>query len=37
MPGGFSSGLAGRGTNFSEPSPVWNLQITNVSGREYPI
>jgi len=32
LPGGFSSGFAGRGNNFSEPSPIWNLQITNVSG-----
>lgn len=31
LPGGFSSGISGRGTNFSEPSPIWNLQITNAS------
>lgn len=31
LPGGFSSGLAGRGSNFSGPSPIWNLEITNVS------
>ncbi|KIK55638.1 hypothetical protein GYMLUDRAFT_833725 [Collybiopsis luxurians FD-317 M1] len=32
LPGGFSSGFAGRGADFSNPTPVWNLQITNVSG-----
>ncbi|KAF9468380.1 hypothetical protein BDZ94DRAFT_783447 [Collybia nuda] len=31
LPGGFSSGFAGRGDDFSMPAPVWDLQITNVS------
>jgi len=30
LPGGFSSGIAGVGTNDSA-TPVWNLKITNVS------
>ncbi|KAJ7149027.1 hypothetical protein C8R43DRAFT_1007838 [Mycena crocata] len=31
LPGGFDSGFAGRGPTFSNPTPVWNLRITNIS------
>ncbi|TFK37308.1 hypothetical protein BDQ12DRAFT_685647 [Crucibulum laeve] len=30
LPGGFSSGFAGRGANFSDPTPTWDLHITNL-------
>ncbi|KAF8153760.1 hypothetical protein B0H34DRAFT_799718 [Crassisporium funariophilum] len=32
LPGGFSSGLAGRGTNGTAAAPTWDLHITNASG-----
>lgn len=31
LAGGFSSGIAGKGTNGSAPSPSWSLRITNAS------
>jgi hypothetical protein len=31
LPGGFNSGVAGRGTNDSNPAPTWSLKITNIS------
>ncbi|KAJ7648462.1 hypothetical protein B0H17DRAFT_1103221 [Mycena rosella] len=31
LAGGFDSGFAGRGANFSNPAPVWSLRVTNAS------
>ncbi|ESK85285.1 hypothetical protein Moror_11334 [Moniliophthora roreri MCA 2997] len=31
LPGGFSSGVTGRGDDFTKPISTWNLQITNAS------
>ncbi|KAF8179019.1 hypothetical protein K438DRAFT_1769154 [Mycena galopus ATCC 62051] len=31
LDGGFDSGFNGRGANFSGPTPVWTLRITNIS------
>ncbi|CAK5271879.1 unnamed protein product, partial [Mycena citricolor] len=31
LAGGFNSGFAGRGPNFSNPITTWTLRITNVS------
>ncbi|KAF8809971.1 hypothetical protein BYT27DRAFT_6510839 [Phlegmacium glaucopus] len=31
LAGGFNSGLAGKGTNSSAPTPTWSLIVTNVS------
>ncbi|KAJ8517092.1 hypothetical protein ONZ45_g5676 [Pleurotus djamor] len=31
LAGGFSSGIAGRGANGTDPTPVWDLRVTNVT------
>ncbi|KAJ7222114.1 hypothetical protein GGX14DRAFT_352751, partial [Mycena pura] len=31
LPGGFNSGFLGRGPDFSDPTPIWTLTITNAS------